>query len=221
MNVIVISDLHIGSKYFHRRQFKYFLDHLPEDCDLILNGDIVERPISKLEPDDRRTLSRIKEISSRQTVVWVQGNHDIGLIPQSFGSVLQKPMHAIGKRLLITHGHNFDEVMPHNKAFMKAFQQLHALRVRLGAKPVHVAEYAKKWKSFYRILRKNVMLNAVNDAHEKGFQAVTCGHTHHAEDEIVKGIRYINTGAWTELPAYYLVISADSMRLEKIDWLTK
>jgi UDP-2,3-diacylglucosamine pyrophosphatase LpxH len=213
--------LHIGSKYFHRRQFKHFLDHLPEDYGLILNGDIIECPISKLKANDRQILDRIKEISFRQTVVWVRGNHDIGFIPQSFGSVLQKSMHTIENRLLITHGHNFDEVMPHNKAFMKAFHLLHSLRVRLGAKPVHVAEYAKKWQSFYRILRKNVMLNAVNYAHEKGFQAVTCGHTHHAEDKTVNGIRYINTGAWTELPAHYLVISADNMRLVKIDGLIK
>jgi UDP-2,3-diacylglucosamine pyrophosphatase LpxH len=125
-------------------------------------------------------------------------------------------MHAIENRLLITHGDNFDKVIPRSKTFMRAFQKLHRLRVRLGAKPVHVAEYAKKWKSLYRVLRKNVMVNALNYANEKGFQAVTCGHTHHVEDEMVNGIRYINTGAWTELPAYYLLIGDDDMRLEKV-----
>jgi len=217
MNAIVISDLHIGSKYFHRQQFKRFLDHLPEAYVLVLNGDIIECPISKLKPNDQRILNQIKEISSRQTVIWVQGNHDVGFIPQSFGSVLQKPMHIFENRLLITHGDKFDAVMPQNRAFMKAFRLLHAMRVRFGAKPVHVAEYAKKWESFYRVLRKNVMMNAVNYAHKKGFQAVTCGHTHYVEDEIVNGIRYINTGAWTELPAHYLVINADNMRLEKLE----
>jgi len=217
MNAIIISDLHIGSKYFHRRQFNHFIDHLPADCDLILNGDIIESPISKMKANDRQVLDRIKEISFRQSVVWVRGNHDDGYIPQGFGGVVQKSMHTMGNRLLIAHGDNFDEVMARNKVFMKAFRLLHALRVRLGAKPVHVAEYAKKWKGLYRVLRKNVMMNAVNYASKKGFQAVTCGHTHHVEDEIVNGIRYINTGAWTELPAYYLVISADNMHLEKIE----
>jgi hypothetical protein len=80
-----------------------------------------------------------------------------------------------------------------------------------------VAEYAKKWKSFYRVLRKNVTLNAVNCAVQNGFEAVTCGHTHYPEDMVVDGIRYVNTGAWTELPAHYLYITADDIALNRVD----
>ncbi|MBW2430650.1 MAG: hypothetical protein JRF56_16945 [Deltaproteobacteria bacterium] len=94
---------------------------------------------------------------------------------------------------------------------------MHNIRVKLGAKPVHVAEYAKKWKSFYRVLRKNIALNAVKCAADNGFEAVTCGHTHYAEDVDFNGIRYINTGAWTEFPAYYLHITADEMTLNEAD----
>jgi predicted phosphodiesterase len=94
---------------------------------------------------------------------------------------------------------------------------MHGLRVKLGAKPVHVAEYAKKWKSFYRVLCRNVALNAVDCAVENGFEAVTCGHTHYPEDLAIDGIRYINTGAWTELPAYYLHITPAEMVLKQVD----
>jgi hypothetical protein len=107
--------------------------------------------------------------------------------------------------------------MPRNRAFIKAFKLMHNLRVKLGAKPVHVAEYAKKWKSFYRVLRKNVALNAVRCAAENGFEAVTCGHTHYPEDMVVDGIRYVNTGAWTELPAHYIYITADDIVLNWVD----
>ena len=92
---------------------------------------------------------------------------------------------------------------------------MHDLRVKLGARPVHVAQYAKKWKRFYGYLRKNVMLNAVNYACEKGFKAVTCGHTHYAEEQFVNGIQYINTGAWTERPTYYLRLADNDIKLEK------
>jgi len=91
------------------------------------------------------------------------------------------------------------------------------LRVRLGARPVHVAEYAKNWKAFYRVLRNNVMRNAVNCAVENGFEAVTCGHTHFAEDILLNGVRYINTGAWTEFPAHYLYVTPGSMELSRVD----
>ena len=94
---------------------------------------------------------------------------------------------------------------------------MHDLRVRLGARPVHVAEYAKKWKAFYRVLRNNVMRNAVNFAAENGFEAVTCGHTHFAEDTVLNGVRYINTGAWTEFPAHYLHVTPAGMVLTRVD----
>ncbi|NIV99428.1 hypothetical protein GWN26_09935, partial [Candidatus Saccharibacteria bacterium] len=73
--------------------------------------------------------------------------------------------------------------MPQSRVFIKTFKLLHDLRIKLGARPVHVAQYAKKWQTFYAYLRKNVMINAVHYAREKGFKAVTCGHTHYAEEQ--------------------------------------
>jgi UDP-2,3-diacylglucosamine pyrophosphatase LpxH len=61
------------------------------------------------------------------------------------------------------------------------------------------------------------MLNAVACAAANGFQAVTCGHTHYAEDSVCDGIRYVNTGAWTEMPAFCLRIGPANMRLDRID----
>jgi hypothetical protein len=46
---------------------------------------------------------------------------------------------------------------------------------------------------------------------------VACGHTHYPEDLILHDIRYINTGAWTEFPAYYLQITAKDMVLNQVD----
>lgn len=94
---------------------------------------------------------------------------------------------------------------------------MHDLRVKLGARPVHVAEYAKKWETFYKVLRKNVMINAVNYARQNGYEAVTCGHTHYAEDRVFNNMRYINTGAWTEFPAFYLLVTAGEMTLKRIE----
>ena len=137
--------------------------------------------------------------------------------PSGLGKVKVTRSYSIGKRLLITHGDDFDDIMPRSRMFIRAFKLMHALRVKLGAKPVHVAEYAKKWKSFYNVLRKNIALNAVSCAIENGFEAVTCGHTHYPEDLVIDGIRYINTGAWTELPAHYLHVTADDITLNTVD----
>jgi UDP-2,3-diacylglucosamine pyrophosphatase LpxH len=194
-----------------------FLATLPGDHDLILNGDIVDQPYSKMKPSDQQILDRIEQMSMNQKVVWIRGNHDNGYTPAGLGKITVRGSYSIGNRLLITHGDDFDEIMPRSRVFMKAFKLMHNLRVKLGAKPVHVAEYAKKWKSLYNVLRKNVALNAVDCAVENGFEAVACGHTHFAEDLVLNGIRYLNTGAWTELPAHYIYITADDITLNRVD----
>jgi len=217
MNAIIVSDLHIGSRYFLHQDFERFLRSIPEDHELILNGDIIENPYAKMKSAHQRILGLIEQISYHQRVVWVQGNHDIGYIPRGFGKVHFKRLYAIEHRLLIAHGHDFDEIMPKNQAFIKAFKLMHDLRVKLGARPVHVAHYAKKWEIFYKVLRKNVMRNAVNCAMENGYEGVTCGHTHYPEERIFNGIRYMNTGAWTEAPAFYLLVTAQEIMLKRVD----
>ena len=123
----------------------------------------------------------------------------------------------MGHRLLIAQGDYFDEIMPRNQAFMHAFKLMHNFRLKLGARPVHVAQYAKNWEIFYKFLRKNVMINAVNYAMENGYEAVTCGHTHYSEDIIFNGIRYINTGSWTECPVFYLQVTSNGLYLKTIE----
>ena len=217
MNAIIVSDLHIESRYFLHQDFERFLRSISEDHELILNGDIIDNPYAKMKSTHQRILDIIEQISYRQRVVWVQGNHDIGYTPKGFGKVHFKRFYAIEQRLLIAHGHDFDEIMPKNQAFIKAFKLMHDLRVKLGARPIHVAQYAKKWGILYKVLRKNVMRNAVNCALKNGYEGVTCGHTHYPEERIFNGIRYINTGSWTEAPAFYLLVTAEEMMLKKVD----
>ena len=218
MTAIIVSDLHLGSRYFQSRVFAKFFDTIADVDELILNGDVIDRPHARLEPLHQQNLDRIEQLSYRCKVVWVQGNHDNGYMPSRLGKIQFCRRYALDDRILITHGDDFDTIMPRSRMFIKAFRWMHDLRVRLGARPVHVAEYAKKWKAFYRVLRNGVMHNAVNFALENGYNAVTCGHTHFAEDLVLNGVRYINTGAWTELPAHYLNITSDSMVLNRVDY---
>jgi len=217
MKAIIVSDLHIGSQYFLYQEFEHFLQDIPRDYELILNGDIIDNPFGKLMPPHQRILDIIKQLSYKQKIVWVQGNHENGYIQKGFGKVHLKPLYNLGNKVLIAHGHDFDGVMPRNQGFIRVFKLMHDLRVKLGARPVHVANYAKRWGILYKILRKNVMMNAVNCAIQNGYEAVTCGHTHYSEDRIYNSIRYVNTGAWTEFPAFYLYVTDDEISLKKIE----
>ena len=216
MNAIVVSDLHIGSQFFLHHDFEKLLESIPEDYELILNGDIIDDPKKKLLPPHKRVLHIIDQISHRQKVIWVRGNHDDGYARNGFKHIHFKTYYTIENKLLISHGCDFDEIMPRSQIFIKYFKFIHDIMIKFGSTPVHVAYYAKKFEFLYKVLRDNVMKNAVNCALENGYEAVVCGHTHYPEDRIYNGVRYMNTGAWTESPSFYLQLTGNQMTLNPI-----
>jgi len=214
MHVIVVSDLHLGSKHFLHDAFLHFLETLPEDSPIVLNGDVVDNPHAKLPASHKKTIDWLRQESFRREVVWILGNHDADYALQDPGKIAFARRFNIGQRLLVTHGDEFDKIMPNNLWFIKLFKSWHQVRLWLGAPPVHVACYAKKWPLLYRILTRHVMRSAVRYAKENGFAAVTCGHTHYPEDIQMDGVRYINTGSWTEMPGFYLSVNQETMALK-------
>ena len=215
MNAVIISDLHLGSRYSFVDQFATFLDRLPVATGLVLNGDIVCRLKSgKLPSRHEEILDRLREESLRRPVVWVWGNHDENFMPQDPGKIEFRLHHNIG-RLLITHGIHFDTVMPRHQAFILLFRFFHYTRMALGAPSVHVAQYAKKFRLLYRVLLDEVAENAAQFARQHGYEAVVCGHTHHVEERKIGGIRYFNTGAWTEMPLCYLEVRDSEWHLRQ------
>ncbi|MBM4143649.1 MAG: hypothetical protein FJ225_08685 [Lentisphaerae bacterium] len=210
--IYIVSDLHVGSSYFHRREFEAFLDGLPAGAALVLNGDVLDGRARMTGPD-RETLDRIAAESRRRRVVWIPGNHDAHLARGGTGGVEFRPSFSVGKRLFAAHGNEFDAIKRPSALFIVLFRWFHALRIRLGAEPVHVAFYAKKWPALYEVLRRHVARRAVRYAKANGYAAITCGHIHSAEDTRVDGVRYINTGAWTEPPLYWLRVDEEGMEL--------
>jgi UDP-2,3-diacylglucosamine pyrophosphatase LpxH len=216
MNAIVVSDLHIGSRFFLHHDFEKFLRNIPEDCELILNGDIIDNPNKKLQPSHKKILNLIEKVSHRQKVIWLRGNHDNGYVQNGYKHIHFKTHHTIENRLLISHGYDFDGIMPRSQIFIKLFRLIHDIMIKFGSRPVHVANYAKKFELLYKVLRDNVMKNAVNYALKNGYEAVICGHTHYPEDRVYNGIRYMNTGSWTESPTFYLQMIGNEMILNPI-----
>jgi UDP-2,3-diacylglucosamine pyrophosphatase LpxH len=214
MKFAVVSDVHIGSKYFRSDRFMEFVRGLPTDVGLVLNGDTMDRlHARKFRPGHREALDLLRRESFRRPVVWVYGNHDENYRMPDPGRIEFRKSFSIGRRLFVAHGYDFDNVMPYHRCFVRVFRILHEIRIWLGAEAVHVAHYAKKWPFLYRVLLKNVLMNAVEYARENGYEAVACGHTHYVEDVTVDGIRYINTGAWTEPPLCYLMVDDQGARL--------
>lgn len=220
MRACVISDVHLGSRHFQEALFERFLDSLPDDVALILNGDILDFVHHDLPDNHQRMLTRLRDESRKRRVIWVYGNHDDEYKMADPGQIEFCRDFNIGQRLYINHGYDFDTVMSRYRWFIRWFKRMHRLRMWLGAEPVHVAQYAKRWGLLYRYLRRSVLVAATDFARQNGYAAVACGHTHFAEGVGSNGVQYFNTGSWTELPVHYLDVSDSSMELKRFEFST-
>jgi len=215
MNAIVISDLHLESVHSHSHLIDRFLGTLPEGHDLILNGDIIDSSYPNIPTQNLWTLELIRRESYQRKVVWIRGNHDNCSLMLDRGEILFGRSHAIDKRLLITHGNELDKAKPVIQLLIRLFKPVQLKLVRSGSRPVNLARLAKKLEPFYRLYRWKLMLAAVKFARKNGFEAITCGHTHYPEDRVIQDVRYINTGAWTEYPIFYLLVNEKKISLEQ------
>ena len=217
MRYLITSDLHLGNHFSRSRQFTAMVQRLNRSITLVLAGDIIDAPGRSLSKDDLAALGSLRKRASHEQVIWIEGNHDKGYRPEAPGNIQFVNSYAMGKRLFISHGDAFDTVMPRNRWFIKSFRFFHNLRVLLGADPIHIADYAKKYKTLYNFLRKKAMNCAVELGNEQNFAAVACGHVHFAEDTLCEGIRYINLGAWTESPCHCLLVDEEKMKLTTVE----
>ncbi len=202
--MIVVGDLHLGSSHCRYQAFERLLDSLPAPCVLVANGDTIDHPGLELPAAALAILERLGD-AARFSPVFIRGNHDETdslLADRGFAVVDRLAIPA--RQLLICHGDVFHTLRSHHRWFIRTFHLLHRLRVGLGAPPIHVAQYAKHWRRFYRVLRNSVRDNAIQYAAENGFRTIVCGHVHCAEDTTRDGVRYLNSGCWTEAPSHYL-----------------
>jgi len=115
---------------------------------------------------------------------------------------------------LIIHGDTFDKIRPRMRFFFRLLDRVRRTWEKLGGKQLSGPQFARKLEVLYKPYRKTIMQNAVRYAKEHGFDVVVCGHTHYPEDRTVDGIRYINTGGWTEQPSFYLLVENEEISLK-------
>jgi len=213
MRYLVTSDVHLGSGFTDVELFTKMVKRLDQSVCLVLNGDTIDAPGKALSAAAEAALQALRVRAVSLPVIWIEGNHDDGYLPPGTTGLRFERGFAIGEWIYITHGDSFDDVMPNNRWSIRLFKFFHNWRMRLGAHPVHVAEYAKKFGVLYRYLCQKVRTCAIDYAGERGFKVIVCGHVHFAEDTLIEGIRYINLGAWTESPCYCLLVDGQDMQL--------
>lgn len=233
-----ISDTHLGTAGCNAELLNDFLHSI--DCrTLYLVGDIVDGWRLKKgwywPTMHNEVVRRILKLAARGTrVVYIPGNHDEGFRDYAgfhFGGVeiALEAIHetADGKRLLVTHGDQFDGVILY--ARWLAFLGDHAYTVLLQANII-LNRFRRRFGLPYWSLSSHLkrrVKNAVqfisrfeetvaHEATSRGFDGVVCGHIHSAEIRKFGSIVYCNDGDWVE-SCTALVESADGT-LSIVDW---
>lgn len=214
MRTIVVSDVHLGSRYLNAGVFLRFLDNLPPGTTLVLNGDVVNRNIRALPDGHKEALNRIRSLSAEIPVAWIRGNHDERFFMEDPGGISFADSLQVDGRLCVIHGHEFRNRITRQWPLALVFRALNLLKRHSRAEPAVTIACVKQLSFLHRIVCRHVALNAVEHAREKGVPAVTCGHTHLIEDLQFDGIRYMNTGSWLSNEAGFLDCSDDEITLK-------
>ncbi|HRK03702.1 MAG TPA: UDP-2,3-diacylglucosamine diphosphatase [Chlorobiota bacterium] len=217
VNTIIVSDIHLGSDVSRSRRLVELLQAYTFRR-LILNGDVFDDlNFTRLSKDDWRFLSYIRRMSAPKRgidVVWVVGNHDGG-VADILSHLLGVPVfeeyvwdHG-GERFLAIHGHQFDRWITEHVTITAVASTVYLWLQKLD--PHHrVSRWVKRTsKKWLRLSDKVGGDAAHHGARRHGATVVLCGHTHHATDRMVDGVRYLNSGCWTDKPSQYITVSDD------------
>ena len=215
---VIISDLHLGSEYCHTETLSRFIDSLPDDAELILNGDVFDRYGFPLNESVQAIYDKILTRAESHPVTWLQGNHDKTLkrcLPATGAIKMQKQL-ILNDTILVEHGDRFERVLHYARPLTSVIYKCYLVWQRITGHRKHVAYYAKQWSFLYNGFCGYMKSNAIKAAKTANCTTIICGHSHHPEDITLNGIRYINTGAWTERPAFAVDVNGNDVALLKI-----
>jgi UDP-2,3-diacylglucosamine pyrophosphatase LpxH len=217
-----ISDVHLGTPGCKAEALAAFLKQTP--CDkLYLVGDIIDGwQLSSTffwPQEHSNVIRRILTKAKRGTqIYYVAGNHDEFLrkflsFDLAIGNikVVSEHVHvtATGRRLLITHGDQFDVITRYHRwaalagdaiyqATMRASHVINRVRAIAGLDYWSLAAFAKKHVKAAVSIVSDFESSVAHECRRRGFDGVVCGHIHHAEIREIDGIAYHNCGDWVE-----------------------
>jgi UDP-2,3-diacylglucosamine pyrophosphatase LpxH len=224
-DAVIISDLHLGSDNCQARRLGEFLERIEsgaiETARLILNGDVFDSiDFRRLRKNHWKVLSLVRKLSDQIDIIWLCGNHDgsAEVISHLLGVTVRDDyvLHSGEQRILILHGHIFDEFIDAHPVLTWLGDVIYWLLQRLDSSH-RFAKWAKKGsKTFLRCAQK-IEEKSVELARRKKCTAVCCGHTHHAAVNRARAVPYYNSGCWTESPGTYLTVVAGRVQLHSYD----
>ncbi len=236
---VFLSDIHLGTRACKAELLIDFLREYPAQY-LYLVGDIVDfwamrRGIHWSAAQNTVVQKILRRARHGERVIFIPGNHDEALrdyVGASFGDITLHAEYvhetADGRRFLLIHGDEFDEVTRHHRwvallgdaaygALVRANVVWAWVRRQMGRPGYwslagHVKRKVKKALEF-RYGFEDAVMRSVRD---RGLDGVICGHIHWAAIKEVEELLYVNCGDWVD-SCTAIVEHADG-RLELVDW---
>jgi UDP-2,3-diacylglucosamine pyrophosphatase LpxH len=214
-DVLVLSDLHLGSELSRAREALELLQSVSFRR-LILLGDIFcDLNFRRLTKKHWQFLSFIRKLSNPKRgkqVIWVEGNHDYGL-SDVMSHLVGIPVYqeytweSGGVRNIAIHGHQFDDFIIGNHSFLNGIaSSLYLFIQQLSSKGQVVACLLDRLNTSWQRLTPKVANKAFSYAESHQATRIFCGHTHEAVKFERNGIFYYNTGSWTNDRCTYVTV---------------
>ena len=223
-DTLILSDLHLGADMSHAREALRVL-HETRYRRLILLGDIfADLNFGRLKKEHWKFLGFIRKLSNpkRQVeVVWVEGNHDLGLaeiMSHLVGvQVYQEYEWSYrGLRHLAVHGHQFDRFVVKNVRLNYWFGTLLYLQLqKLDSKNKVLTRFLDRLGTRWQRLSEKVADGALSHAALVGATRIFCGHTHAALCRQRDGCEYYNAGAWIDEKLTYITVGDDGVQIHE------
>jgi UDP-2,3-diacylglucosamine pyrophosphatase LpxH len=226
-DTVILSDLHLGSETSNARDALGAIQAITFRR-LILLGDIFcDLNFRRLKKDHWHFLSYIRKLSNPKRnveVVWVEGNHDYGLVEVMSHLVGVQAYKEYawefgGEKYLAIHGHQFDSFVLKDRFRLSSFGGFLFLFIqKLDSKANTLARFLDRINTRWLRLTTKVADGAIAHARSLGVKRVFCGHTHEPIATVENGVHYYNTGAWTtERPTYITIDEREITIHEYVD----
>lgn len=222
VEVVVISDVHLGTFGCHAKELYHYLVTIKPKT-LILNGDIIDIwqfRKSYFPKSHLKVIKKIIDLASKGTeVYYITGNHDEMLRKFSdtkignFSIIDKLVLELDDKKAWIFHGDVFDASVQHSKWIAKLGGWGYDLLILLNRFVNYwLQKMGKEPYSFSKKIKANVKnavkfisdfeLTASELAIENNYDYVICGHIH--EPKMTRKVNkkgttfYLNSGDWVE-----------------------
>lgn len=217
-HTLIISDLHLGTGVSQPERVLELLKSY-SFRKLILLGDVFDSLDFRNIPEKSLELIHyIGRISKEKKVRWIIGNHDEGL-DEIFGPLMDTRIHEIyewqyeGKKYLAIHGHQYDRFLVNNALLSYLATKIYNFIQKFDGDQKNFSHFLKRKSKGWLRLSEKVAHSALRFAKKQGADYVFCGHTHKAMEKSSNGIKYYNSGCWTDMPANYITIDENNIQL--------